>query len=419
MYVSATPVPSSTGIPEGCAFSVACMAATSYVASVVDEQAAPSAEPAFYADNWGLFATDAMDLQASLSKLTELIRSWQMQIAVDKSWLWGSHPSVRKALREVAVEGQSFPLRYEAKDLGCDMAYTGKVSKKTLTRRRSKAKTVLGKLRGKGLIPKTFKLSIARSAGLGSALYGSELTHSTNLQWRSLRSAVGKSLGYAGAAGSTLLALAVFEPDLDPQRARILRVCKFWRRVFRVFPGLRGPFCKRLAGGMSCQSGPSQALRKTFLAIGASCEQEGLITLDSGLRCSWLVDSWQSVVLFIDIAWRHHVWTSLQHRKDFDLLTFEPGPCRQSFRSLPPQDKVVCGGKNTSRMTSLANIVQLFPLQFALNAPWLMGSRIACSLARVTGHSLMGRSLWCDGCSSKLGQRCTMVCALMLKSSSC
>lgn len=274
-----------------------------------------------------------------------------MQIAVDKSWVWGSHPTVRKSLRDVAVEGQSFPLRYDAKDLGCDMAYTGKVSKKTLTRRWSKAKTVLGRLRGKRLIPKTFTSSIARSAGLGAALYGSELTHSTHLQWRTLRSAVGKSLHYAGAAGSTLLALAVFEPDLDPQRARILRVCKFWRRVFRVFPGLRSSFCKRLVGGMSCQSW-SQALRKTFLAIGVSCEHEGLITIDSGLQCSWLVDSWQSVVLFIDIAWRHHVCASLQDRKDFDLLTFEPGPCRQSLRSLSPQEggilKVICGGRNVT-----------------------------------------------------------------------
>lgn len=40
-HVSATPVPSSTGIPEGCAFSVACMAAISYLASVVVELLSP------------------------------------------------------------------------------------------------------------------------------------------------------------------------------------------------------------------------------------------------------------------------------------------------------------------------------------------------------------------------------------------
>ena len=99
-----------------------------------------------------------------------------------------------------------------------------------------KAKSCLAKLRNKRYLPRSFKVTMARSAGLGKALYGAELVHTTNLQWKELRGPIGRSMGYVGSGGSTLLALAVFDPDLDPQFANLVRTLRFWRRFMRIFP---------------------------------------------------------------------------------------------------------------------------------------------------------------------------------------
>ena len=344
-------VPSSTGIPEGCAFAVACMASISFLASRVVQADDSTVEAAFYADNWGVIADSVPELHDALQKLTTMLAAWRMDLSVPKSWLWGSHGSTRKDLESLQIDGQLFPVLRAGADLGCDMAYTGKVSKKVTRKRWGKAKSCLAKLRNKRYLPRSFKATMARSAGLGKALYGAELVHTTNLQWKELRGPIGRSMGYVGSGGSTLLALAVFDPDLDPQFANLVRTLRFWRRFMRIFPGMRTSFLDHLViSAASGKSGPAQALRKTFLAVGITPLAEGFLVLESGLRVAWLHDSWGALHSFLTVAWRQHVCRALAHRWDFDLSSFDPEPCLASLKDMTPQEqgilRTVVGGKN-------------------------------------------------------------------------
>ena len=158
----------------------------------------PLVEAAFYADNWGVIADSVPELHDALQNLTSMLAAWRMDLSVPKSWLWGSHGSTvtRKDLECVQIDGQQFPVLRAGADLGCDMAYTGKVSKKVTRKRWGKAKTCLAKMRTKRYLPRSFKATMARSAGLGKALYGTELVHTTNLQWKELRGPIGRFMGY-------------------------------------------------------------------------------------------------------------------------------------------------------------------------------------------------------------------------------
>ena len=345
-------VPSSTGIPEGCAFAVACMASISFLASRVVQADDSTVEAAFYADNWGVIADSVPELHDALQNLTSMLAAWRMDLSVPKSWLWGSHGSTvtRKDLECVQIDGQQFPVLRAGADLGCDMAYTGKVSKKVTRKRWGKAKTCLAKMRTKRYLPRSFKATMARSAGLGKALYGTELVHTTNLQWKELRGPIGRFMGYVGSGGSTLLALAVFDPDLDPQFANLVRTMRFWRRFMRTFPGMRTSFLSHLVtAATSGKSGHAQALRKTFLAVAITPLEDGILALESGLRVAWLRDSWGALRNFLTLAWRQHVCRALSHRRDFDLTSFDPEPCLASIKEMTPQEqgilRTVVGGK--------------------------------------------------------------------------
>ena len=194
---------------------------------------------------------------------------------------------------------------------------------------------------------------MARSAGQGKALYGTELVHTTNLQWKELRGPIGRSMGYVGFGGSTLLALAVFDPDLDPQFANLVRTMRFWRRFTRIFPGMRTSFLSHLlTAAASGKSGLAQALRKTFLAVAITPLEDGVLVLDSGLRVAWLRDSWGALRNFLTLAWPQHVCRALSHRRDFDLTSFDPEPCLASIKDTTPQEqgilRTVVGGKHVT-----------------------------------------------------------------------
>lgn len=159
---------------------------------------------------------------------------------------------------------------------------------------------MLGAHQKKKTLPRSFRSTIAQASGLGKALYGSELLHTTNRQWKELRGPVGRALGYVGSGGSTMLALSVFEPHLDPQFANLVKTCRFWRCFTRIFPGFRTQFLAILHSSSAvCKSGPAQALRKTLGAVGIAPQGGDLLVLDQGLHCHWLTDSWGALHIFI------------------------------------------------------------------------------------------------------------------------
>ena len=140
------PQRSTTGVPEGCCFSIVCMLALTAWTSAVIHSASPQTTCVAYADNWELIAETYHALLASLDALIALVDDLHMEIAVDKSWLWATHAAERKLLRNVTVRGRQFPLKHVATDLGCDVSYGRRITKTTTKKRIAKAKRVLARV---------------------------------------------------------------------------------------------------------------------------------------------------------------------------------------------------------------------------------------------------------------------------------
>ena len=119
-------VPSSCGVPEGCAYSVVSMITLTALAAHVLTLNDPEVLVAMFADNWGLLTKTVPSLQDAISRLHHLCHSLRMIVSPKKSWVWGTTPRIRKDLKGVTFDGQKLQLKHTAKDLGCDVTYTRK-----------------------------------------------------------------------------------------------------------------------------------------------------------------------------------------------------------------------------------------------------------------------------------------------------
>jgi hypothetical protein len=123
-------VPSTCGIPEGCAASVSCMVALTVLAANVMQRVCPTVQVSMFADNWAVITQAIQTLQNVVQMLERFVHCLGMKLAPSKSWLWGTSCELRKGLRDVTMSGQPVPVKNSAKDLGCDIAYTKQMTKK-------------------------------------------------------------------------------------------------------------------------------------------------------------------------------------------------------------------------------------------------------------------------------------------------
>ena len=98
-------VPSSCGIPEGCAYSVVSMTVLTALAAHVLKFNDPEVLVAMFADNWGLLTTSVQSLQATILRLQRFCCSMGMIVSPKKSWVWGTTPRIRKDLKRVTFDG--------------------------------------------------------------------------------------------------------------------------------------------------------------------------------------------------------------------------------------------------------------------------------------------------------------------------
>lgn len=88
----------TTGVPEGCAMSVAIMSALSWWCYAVMSQKHGQVGTIAYADNWSLIARESQELFNGTNTLFSFIDAFKMKISIQKSWFWGSSCDLRKHL---------------------------------------------------------------------------------------------------------------------------------------------------------------------------------------------------------------------------------------------------------------------------------------------------------------------------------
>ena len=323
-------VTSTTGVPEGCAYSVVSMLAVTICAScVVDETG--DITPVFYADNWSLLADSVQSLSCAAERLQMFADMLRMQISRPKSWFWGSTASLRRQLRDL----KTFQVKHFEADLGCDVTYIQRPTKKVTRKRWGKAIRVMDRLAHRRL-QKNFKIKLINTMGWSTASFGSELVTHAKHEWRSIRAAVCRAAGRAFCGANPFLACSVSNDVVDPQCADLLQKAKFWRRYFRLFPDRRCSFLNRLASpDRKSKVGPSISFIHAFSEAGWVCKSDGWIEHCSGLSLHWTSCSLRHLKNIIKLAWSHFVCASAGGRKHFNLTMFDGKCLGRLVRELP------------------------------------------------------------------------------------
>eukprot|EP00438_Fugacium_kawagutii_P007365 Skav218578 [mRNA] locus=scaffold2610:471827:475942:+ [translate_table: standard] len=330
-----SPVSSTTGIPEGCCFSIVAMLGLTAWATQYIHHQHETVECLAYADNWAFF-TDCVDtLNAALSTLQNFVTMLKMKIAPDKSWVWGTHRSDRRALQQVTILGTPIPLKYGTTELGCDVSYCRRVNKKCFKQRLGKAKRVLKRV-GKKRMPRKFKTKMSNQLASSIPGYGSELSYITTSEFKDLRAACCQANGRSRGGVNPRLAMNIPGDAHDPEFTLLVRKCKFWRRFLKAFPYRREEFFQKLAStGGTNHSGPAAVFRKTLADNHWTCLEHGVLQHVNGWRFNWYHSSKAYMVKMLRAAWGARVCSFVQSRKHFDLCNFDHSAFRVATRQLP------------------------------------------------------------------------------------
>ena len=311
---------STTGVPEGCCFSIICMMSLSLWAAWTIEAVDPSVSCIAYADNWEVIADCVAKLQHAIEALLGLIADLRMEVSDEKSWVWASHAEQRKQLRSQTFNGQQFPLRLVTDDLGCDVSYCKRVTKVVTRKRIQKAQRVLNRV-GKRKIPKKFKATMTKQLSQSIVAYGSELTYVTPTNYKHLRSAACRAVGRSRGGANPHLSMFAAQDSMDPELAMLMRRCFFWRRFFSKFASQRDPFLQRLANHTGrLKTGPAAAMARTFADHGWKCLPNGIIRHDTGWHLDWLRSSRNFLRFMLTHSWNYKVCRIARTRAGFDLV---------------------------------------------------------------------------------------------------
>lgn len=319
------------GIPEGCPFSIPIMAClTWFVTMCVQQQVEDVVTPCF-ADNWGVICNTVSDLQTSMLELEHCVHLLKMEIAPDKSWVWGTTPQIRRGLKQVQFCGIQPKLELNAVDMGCDMAYGQRLRKKTFKKRVAKAKGVLKRIQHKRL-PKKFKQTMALTAGIGTTAYGSCIHFVSNDDWKRIRGPFAASINRCHGGANALLGLSCIGDISDPELLGAIRRCCFWRRFCKTFPHRQDAFLSKIAVEVHVgKVGPAISFRKTMKALGWTCIQDGDMIHDTGLAVNWFHCAKSWLVQMMRWAWSFHVCSLMKDRKGFDVDSFDVIAFRRSY----------------------------------------------------------------------------------------
>eukprot|EP00438_Fugacium_kawagutii_P007572 Skav230249 [mRNA] locus=scaffold1266:50096:54652:- [translate_table: standard] len=312
---------SSTGVPEGCAFSVVSMLVLTKCAAEIIIDNNSDLDVSLFADNWGIISKTVAALEEAVARLEAFLHDMKMQVSPAKSWLWGTTTWMRNQLRQIQLVGQHPPIRNHAVDLGCDITYTRKTSKVSTKKRITKSKRMLYKIKSTKY-PRAFRKKMSNTLGAGVMGYGSELVHVTLAEWRSIRTASCHAIDRVRSGANGLLVLSTTGEFIDPHLRNLCRRIKFMRKFFQQFPDKKSKFLHKVAHAKQHRTGLAAAFRKAFADVGWTCLDNGVLKHCSGFSFAWVTASNKFIQQILGKFWSYHVAHHLRTRKDFDINSF-------------------------------------------------------------------------------------------------
>ena len=188
---------------------------------------------------------------------------FKLPLAGDKSWLWSTEQSGRKELVGIVLQGQPVPIKHQERELGFDMTYTKKVSKKVFKARILKTHAKRRKIRQCG-VAKIHKPRLVRASAFATLAYASQVVVPNGCELRSLRAATAKAIGAGRTCESPYLSLMLTGKDnLDPEFNIVLNALRTLRRLF-CMPSYPKQQFLNMVNKPGARPGPAASLSKNL-----------------------------------------------------------------------------------------------------------------------------------------------------------
>ena len=303
----------TTGIPEGCALAVASMLTLSVVVFHFVKYHSPTADAITFADNWSFVFENSTQATDIIHRLEDFCAALRLRLSIPKSWTWALNKDVAQQLSTVRMQGEAIPNHQCVTDLGVDLTYRGRRSKKNLYHR-----ITLGLKRCKAVAQvggsKSRKPRLIQGSCFPKSSYGCALLHPPKNKYTAFRTETAKALGFSRSGASPWVALNLLPTQCDFEQHVVVATLQFWRQYFRIFPtrklAMMGKICSNRA------KGPSEALRIVLQKLG-EVNSEGHLLTESFGRVDWTLCSKKYLKFVVSHQWNIYVCRHLQHREHF------------------------------------------------------------------------------------------------------
>lgn len=206
------PISSSTGYPEGCALSVVAMVVCNLGLEIYMYHRYPKVQTWSFVDNIEVLANSAKHAIEALEGLLEFSDLLDLQIDMDKSYLWCNTPSGRKAIQEAGCTR-----KYFARDLGGHMNYT-KLCTNASIQEKIQALTSFWSRLARSCAPNSQKERSLYVCAWPNLFYGISTVTLGNNHFLKLRTLATKSLNVHQMGSNPALQLScVCHPLTDPE----------------------------------------------------------------------------------------------------------------------------------------------------------------------------------------------------------
>eukprot|EP00438_Fugacium_kawagutii_P013119 Skav209590 [mRNA] locus=scaffold1607:162063:167390:- [translate_table: standard] len=320
-----TPVASTTGCPEGDAWSVISMVLVCHTWVTLLKHMEPTLAASAYADNWTVWGVEGTH-RAAIEATQMVCTFLGLEVDWAKTWLWSTDGKGLDTLRRVLGEitgKHDFAAQLHATDLGSPMTYRSHAIFGSMVTRFDRAKKRLHRLQQQHWSHEV-KLHMVRASVYPAAFYGVELVLAPVQQLDSLRTQVAHAiLGSSCRNANSAILLHVIPKLDDPHLHVVLQALKQAKYFLsHATCEVRQQFLNILASHSSNfrVQGPASALREYLARVGVSCDKQGFLhgldTPNLNLCNSAVTDLTTSIAA----EWEQHLLLFNTERKDIGYM---------------------------------------------------------------------------------------------------
>ena len=335
---------SSTGIPEGCSWSVLGMLAMS--AYFFFSLATPRLWPYAYADNWSWLSNESRENYCAWKKILRLTHSLHLLIDFAKSWVWGTTKTIRGELCHLQDlfpdDGHKLQIKDAVKDLGEILVYKKRLYVKPIA---DKIQEALGRLQRISWIPLSLssKCQKIRASVWTLALYSAQHHHIGKDHFCKLRTGATHALGGNKTHSSPWLACALVSKYLlDPELYVILESIRTFHRLVCINKAKAlDAFCFAIDNPTHSPYGPATSFCKYLSRINLVLQHDGKVTCPDGTTFDMVKESFKDISRKVKRLWNDVVYANIQHRRGLSDTSLDFSLAQQVYEKLPNPDRKI------------------------------------------------------------------------------